>query len=98
MIPVHIADYRSAHIPATRRTAWEWIVEYNPFYLLSAVSMLLGCLLLANTTTWQPVPLSTLLPLLGTLQIYELACLGIGVLLYRKLGPRRDAVQLLGLV
>jgi hypothetical protein len=97
-IPVHFDADPPETFPPKRRSAWEWVVDYNPFYLLSAVSMLLGCLLLSNTTTWDPVPLSTLLPLLGTLQVYELACLGIGLLLYRKLGPRRDAVQLLGLV
>ena len=84
--------------PAPRRDWRSWVVDYNPFYLLSAVSMLLGLLTLSNTTTWNPVPMSTLLPLVATLAVYQLACLGVGVLLYRKLGPRRDAVQLLVLV
>lgn len=86
-----------SHVPPRRPWHW-WIVEYNPFYLLSAVSMLLGVLALSNTTTWDPVPLSRLLPLLGTLQLYELASLGVGVFLYRRIGTRRDTLQLLGLV
>lgn len=85
--------------PAIPKRPWYWwIVDYNPFYLLSAVFMLLGMLALSNTTTWNPVPLSRLVTLLVTLQVYELVALGIGVFLYRKLGPRRDAVQLLVLV
>ena len=84
-----------------RRPPPDWrklVVDYNPFYLLSAVSMLLGLLTLSNTTTWNPVPLGRLLPLVATLEVYQFACLGIGLLLYRRLGPRRDAVQLLALV
>ena len=85
-------------VAVPRRPWWHWIVEYNPFYLLSAVAMLAGVGALSNTTTWEPVPLSRLLPLLATLQAYEVACLAVGVWLFRTLGPRRDALQLLALV
>ena len=85
-------------VPVQRRPWWHWVVEYNPFYLLSALAMLGGVGALSNTTTWEPVPLSRLLPLLATLQVYEVACLAVGVWLFRTLGPRRDALQLLALV
>ena len=52
------------------RDWWALVVAYNPFYLLSAVSMLLGLLTLSNTTTWNPVPLNRLLPLVATLELY----------------------------
>ena len=80
------------------RRALDWLAEFNPFYLLSAASMLGGLVLLTNTTSWQPAPLGTLLALVGVLQIYELACLGIVALLVRRLGGRRDVYELAGLV
>ncbi|MEM6562421.1 MAG: hypothetical protein AAF656_12530, partial [Planctomycetota bacterium] len=81
-----------------KRSPWHWIVEYNPCYLLSAVCMLTGTLLLTNTLDWSPTPLSRLLPMLALLQVYELCCVVLGVALYRRIGPRRDAVELLALV
>ncbi|MEM8874959.1 MAG: hypothetical protein AAGD32_11975 [Planctomycetota bacterium] len=81
-----------------KRSPWHWIIEYNPCYLLSAVCMLTGTLLLTNTLDWSPTPLSRLLPMLGLLQVYELCCVVLGVALYRRIGPRRDAVELIALV
>ena len=83
---------------AAVRPWWHWIVEFNPFYLLSAVAMLFGVGALSNQSTWNPVPLSQLMPLLGALQVYEIAMLATGVWLYKKVGPRRDALQIVGLV
>ncbi|MEM1013034.1 MAG: hypothetical protein AAGI46_12535 [Planctomycetota bacterium] len=77
---------------------WHWIVEFNPFYLLSAVAMLAGVGALTNTTTWNPIPISRLMPLLGTLQVYEITCLLVSIWLYKQVGPRRDTLQLIALV
>ncbi len=80
------------------RPWYHLIVEFNPFYLLSAVAMLFGVGTLSNQSTWNPVPLSQLMPLLGALQVYEIAMLAAGVWLYKRVGPRRDALQIVGLV
>lgn len=71
----------------------------NPFYLLSAVSMLLGCYALSHALgleagQWEPVA-----SLIGVLQVYELVLLGLAVFLLRH-GMSRDArtAFLLGLL
>jgi hypothetical protein len=74
------------------------IREHNPFYLLSAASMLGGCLLMTNSLSWNPIGLTKLLVLLGTLNLYEILLLALGLLLIRLNGNalrKRDAAQLL---
>ena len=35
-----------------------WIADRNPFFLISAVCMLWGCLAVTNSSSWMSVPLS----------------------------------------
>jgi len=86
-------------MPASKPAPRAWvkiIVDHNPFYLLSAVSMLLGCLLLTSSLSFSPVPMTRILMLIGTLQVYELMLVGIGVFLLKR-DMLRDACWLIGL-
>jgi hypothetical protein len=65
--------------------------ERNPFYLLSAFSMLTGCYALSrilglNPGQWKPVVV-----LMGVLQVYELVLLALAVYLLRRVKMRSDA-------
>jgi len=71
------------------------IAEHNPFYLISAACMLAGCLALTNSLSWSPIALRRLLMLIATLNVYEAALLGLGVVLIAKRGLRRDGRILL---
>lgn len=74
-----------------------FLTLHNPFYLLSAASMLGGCILLTNSTSWSPIKFTRLLTLLATINLYELLLLGLGLFLVARRGEenRRDAGQLL---
>lgn len=72
-----------------------FIVDYNPFFLLSALCMLLGCLVLTNSLSWSPVRLQRILLLAATINAYELILVGLGVFLIRKRQARRDGAILL---
>ncbi|MGN6724288.1 MAG: hypothetical protein ACTHLZ_00065 [Tepidisphaeraceae bacterium] len=82
---------------AGRRSLRRFIADHNPFYLLSAVLMLLGCLLLSNTMTWSPIALRKLLILIATLNVYELLLVGLGLYLIVKRNIARDGLMLLAL-
>ena len=72
----------------------------NPFYLLSAVSMLAGCFALSRALTAAPGQWKPLVALMGVLQLYEFVLLGLAVLLYRRIRMPSDARMafLLGLL
>lgn len=78
-----------------RRSFLQYLADNNPFYLLSAASMLCACLLLSNTTTWSPIALHKLLGLIGTLSLYELMLVGLGLLLIGRRSHPRDGVMIL---
>ena len=82
---------------AGRRSLRRFIADHNPFYLLSAVLMLLGCLLLSNTMTWSPIALRKLLILIATLNVYELLLVGLGLYLIVKRTIASDGLMLLAL-
>jgi hypothetical protein len=63
----------------------------NPFYLLSALSMLLGCFALSRHPTFVPGQWMPLVILMGVLQVYEFLLL---VLAAVKLVLLRDALAL----
>lgn len=92
-----------AFVPFKTRAA-SALARHNPFYLLSAMSMLAACLLLANSLSWSPIPFPRLLGLLGILNVYELLLLALGLYLFRRHSGGspggageggRDATQLL---
>jgi hypothetical protein len=72
-----------------------WIIDHNPFYLLSALSMLFGCYALNHVMNVQAGELWKLIALLATTNLYELLLVALGVLLYARLGLVRDAVFVL---
>jgi hypothetical protein len=66
----------------------------NPFYLLSALSMLLGCFALSRHLTLVPGQWIPLVILMGVLQIYEFLLLGLASYLHRRGPARADAASL----
>jgi hypothetical protein len=72
----------------------------NPFYLLSALSMLFGCFVLSQHLTLSPGQWKPLVGLMGVLQIYEFLLLGLALYLNRGEHTRTDAMTafLLGLL
>lgn len=70
------------------------LADHNPFYLLSALAMLAGLFALCGSLDWSPLPLVTLLSLVGILTAYEFCLLGGGRLLAGR-GLSRDAAMVL---
>jgi hypothetical protein len=69
----------------------------NPFYLLSALSMLLGCFALSRHLTLIPGQWKPLVILMGVLQVYEFLLLGLASYLHRRGSARADAATLFAL-
>jgi hypothetical protein len=78
-----------------------WLLRFlrvhNPFYLLSALSMLAGCWLLAGSVTGAEygARLARVWTLAGLLNLYEFMLIGLAVYLIRKRGLERDGKMLL---
>ena len=79
---------------AERSRAFRMLVEYNPFYLISAMFMLGGLFSLNDSLDWSPLPVGNVLILIATLNLYEMLLIGLAVFLYHR-GIRRDATMLL---
>src|SRR5438132_2125711 len=79
--------------PPARISLYRILVEYNPFYLLSAMCMLAGVFALNNSLDYSPLPLPNLITLIVTLNCYEAMLIGLAVFLLRR-GIRRDALWL----
>jgi hypothetical protein len=77
------------------RALSSFLIHQNPFYLLSALSMIAGCFLLNRDLGLRPGELSRLLLLVGTLNLYELLVIGLGLYLIRGRGIERDGRTLL---
>src|SRR5688500_1545602 len=94
------ADHRPTHDddhpedPNARHPLVKLLVDYNPFYFLSACCMLLGIFVLNDSLDWSPLPQQNLLVLIAALNVYELALLGLGLFLLQR-GLTRDALFLL---
>ena len=73
----------------------ERLNRWNPFYLLSACCMLLGCYLVTVALHPSPEHLDRLLLVLGTLNLYEFMLIGLGILLFRTRPALRDWQTLL---
>ncbi|MEM9414700.1 MAG: hypothetical protein AAGA29_04375 [Planctomycetota bacterium] len=79
---------------------WHWVVDRNPLFLLSGVSMFAGCFAISraiHADPENPKALLMLLGLLGLLNLYELMVIALGLLLARSAALVRDARHLLGL-
>src|SRR4051812_29164580 len=85
----------SVDFPQPRRShLYRVLVEYNPFYLISAMCMLFGLFALNNSLDWSPLPRHKLLTLIVTLNVYEGLLVALAVFLLRR-GVLRDAMWLL---
>src|SRR5215217_6974140 len=91
MNPLEYAPRDSARRSAPIR----FLVRHNPFYLLSAMCMLAGCLSLTNSLSWTSIGLGRLLALVVTLNVYEALLLGLGLFLLARRGVVRDGLVLL---
>src|SRR5438552_15522935 len=78
-----------------RRSLFRFIIDHNPFFLLSAVCMLGGCLALTNSLSWSPIRLQRLLMLVVTLNIYEALLITLAIFLIAKRRLVRDCTILL---
>jgi hypothetical protein len=83
--------------PGFGRRILRLIVDRNPFYLLSGGCMLAGCYLLSVALYTKAGNVGKLLVLLGTVNVYELLIVGLGLLLIRHPVFRRDGRILLAL-
>lgn len=88
------ANQTNGTIPA-RGWVRRFIVDYNPFFLLSAICMLGGCLALTNSLSWSPVRLERILLLTAAINIYELLLVALGLFLFTHRSARRDGSILL---
>lgn len=84
----------SANAPRSPRAIVQSVVHSNPFYLLSAACMLLGCLMLTNSLSWSPIRLQRLIALIVTVNLYEILLVGLAAFLISR-QIIRDGVMLL---
>ena len=73
------------------------VAKHNPFYLLSAFSMLLGCLMLSRALVLEPGHAGKLVLLIGVLNLYEGLLIGLALFLIMGRGLVRDGRLLLWL-
>lgn len=73
----------------SRSAAVRFIVNRNPFYVLSAMCMLAGLFILNDSLHYSPIPPAKLITLIATLNVYEWFIIGLSVLLLRR-GVLRD--------
>lgn len=81
--------------PSLRSLLQRFLVHHNPFYLLSAVSMLIGCYAINSGLAPRPGEIGKLLALIGVLNFYELILIALGLYLIRRRGLIRDGRTLL---
>ena len=77
------------------KSVFRFILQSNPFYLISACCMLAGCLALTNSLSWLSIPVPRLLTLIAALNLYEAALIGLAGYLVLRRGLRRDGMILL---
>jgi hypothetical protein len=77
--------------PGLLRLVW----DHNPFYLFSAACMLASCLALTKSMTSDVIPTRRILVLIGTLNLYEFALIGLALFLIKSKGLLRDGRMLL---
>src|SRR4051812_2950150 len=91
----HIRKRRCLMIRWSRFLLVRLLAKHNPFYLMSAACMLAGILALTNSLSWRPIPISRLLLLIVTLNIYEAALIGLALFLIIRRKLLRDGKILL---
>lgn len=81
--------------PSFRSALLAFLVHHNPFYLLSALSMLAGCYALNSGLAARTGELQKLFLLLGVLNGYEAVLIGLAIYLIRRRNIQRDGRTLL---
>jgi hypothetical protein len=89
-----MCSYLPRRALAERSPMFRMLVEYNPFYLISAMFMLGGLFSLNDSLDWSPLPVGNVLILIATLNLYEMLLIGLAIFLHQR-GVRRDATMLL---
>jgi hypothetical protein len=80
-----------------RHALVDQVLERNPFYLLSALSMLVGCYTLSHSLAIRPGQVGGLLVLLLTVEIYQWLLVGLALVAMLRFGQGRDGRMLLAL-
>ncbi len=84
--------------PLSRRSPiWRFIVDRNPFYLLSAVMMFAGVRVILSALQLMPGDLKHLLLLIGVLNAYEAMVIALALYLITRRGLVRDGWILLSI-
>jgi hypothetical protein len=81
--------------PGVHPALASFLFHRNPFYLLSALCMIAGCYLLNSGLALHTGELPRLLLLIGTLDVYEMLLIALGLYLIHNRGVIRDGTTLL---
>lgn len=81
--------------PTFRSLLVAFLFHHNPFYLLSAFCMIAGCYALNSALDLRAGQMRRMLILLGTINLYEVLLLALGLFLIRSRGIIRDGRTLL---
>lgn len=81
--------------PSLHSALLAFLVHHNPFYLLSALSMLAGCYALNSGLAARTGELQKLFLLLSVLNGYEAVLIGLAIYLIRRRNVQRDGRTLL---
>src|SRR4051794_38465425 len=84
-------------IPPRRPSLWRFVVDRNPFFLLSAVCMFAGCRVIIAALGVSPGEIRKLVGLIGVLNLYELLLIALALFLIKARGQNRDGWILLAI-
>jgi hypothetical protein len=91
-----LPEFRSHTLrPKVRSLLFAFLAHHNPFYLLSALCMIAGCYALNGALDVRAGQLGRILILLGTINLYEVLLIALGLFLIRSRGIVRDGRTLL---
>ncbi len=82
-------------LPSSRRSLMRFIVDRNPFFILSALCMFAGVRVILSAINAAPGDLSALLGSIVAVNVYETAVIALGLFLVVRRGQYRDGWMLL---
>ena len=77
-----------------RSSVAKLFVDYNPFYVMSAMCMLFGIFAINDSLDWSPIPVRNLMVMIVTLNVYEGLLIALAIFLL-GVDVRRDALLLM---
>jgi hypothetical protein len=83
--------------PQARRSLLRFIVDRNPFFLLSALCMFVGVRVILSALNSAPGDVAALLRSIVALHVYEATVIGLGLYLIVRRGQHRDGWMLLSI-